>query len=286
MPGKKNPSKGTSSSKHQDPNTGTGSKWFPSFLQSQTKVNHWKESMTSDHSMGIRRQDLHPLIQLLGKQFSFPTEKQAEEFTKNLEDLAVSCKSKGITSTIYGDLDEKVSLFGFFHFVEESDGLVSMSYAVHTLEAEMATPGITSRIINLQGVHDNLSLTSDRTSDYLANSALEELRKMGVTISGGETAPMMDLHSDHTGASFPNQQSDSNRDFKGTKKPRPNSQEQPNQIGQDNVRRAATQSPKPEASSTPGGETAPMDLQSDHTGASFPNQQSDSNRGCTGTKKP
>lgn len=83
--------------------------------------------------------------------------------------------------TVYGNLDSGVSLHGIFHFVEEPDGLVSVSYAVNTLEAELSTPGIKSSIKSVLGVQEEVPLNPDIAASYLAKSALDELHKLGVT---------------------------------------------------------------------------------------------------------
>ena len=146
--------------------------------------------MSSSHSKGIQRQDLHQFIQLLKNEFPFPNEILADEFTTDLEKYATSCDPKGTTSTVYGNLDNRVSLHGIFHFVEEPDGLVSVSYAVHTLEAELSTPGIKASIRSVLGVQEQVPLNPDIASSYLAKSALDELCKLGVT-----TLPISGLSS-------------------------------------------------------------------------------------------
>ena len=138
--------------------------------------------MTSNRSTGIQRQNLHHFIQLLKREFPFPTENLANEFTDNLENLAKSCDHRGLTSTVFGHLDTKSSLYGIFHCVQESEGSVSVSYAFHTIEAEMATQGIKASIKSMLGVQEQVYLSPYKTTSHLAKSSLEELHKLGVTV--------------------------------------------------------------------------------------------------------
>ena len=133
--------------------------------------------MTSNRSTGIQIQNLHHFIQLLKTEFPFPTENIANEFTDNLENLAKSCDHRGLTSTVFGHLDTKSSLYGIFH----CEGSVSVSYAFHTIEAEMETNGIKASIKSMLGVQEQVYLSPYMTTSHLAKSSLEELRKLGVT---------------------------------------------------------------------------------------------------------
>ena len=81
-------------------------------------------------------------IKLLRSSFGFPSEHMADKFCENVKNMVSDCDERGLTSTVYGDLDEKTALYGLFHCKKRRDGMVSVFYAIHELSVELARPGI------------------------------------------------------------------------------------------------------------------------------------------------
>ena len=111
-------------------------------------------------------------FELVNKSGDFP-KKLSDPFTKTLEQLANDCDTRGLTSAVHGELDERTSLFCLFHCVEAEDGTVTVSYTVHTLAAELAREGLNQ----LQG---DGKLGTKWSQNYMLKSAIEDLQQIGV----------------------------------------------------------------------------------------------------------
>ena len=101
------------------------------------------------------------------------------QFTRTLKELATSTAcgppSSRSTSTVYGDLDEKTSLFGLFHCSKAPDETLTISYAISTLATQMSRKGV---IAGIQG--ESFKMSQVWNSNYLASNVLEKLRGYGV----------------------------------------------------------------------------------------------------------
>ena len=110
----------------------------------------WEETVESNHTTGIHPKDLDEILKLEGDSFNLTNAEMFAQLTRTLKDLATSTvrgpPSSCSTSTVYGDLDEKTSLFGLFHVSKARDGKLTISYAISTLAAQMSRRGITLHI--------------------------------------------------------------------------------------------------------------------------------------------
>ena len=61
----------------------------------------------------------------------------SDQFFSNLETMAEECDERGLISTISGDLNEKVAIYGIFHCVRGSNGTVTFTYVINTLSTQI-----------------------------------------------------------------------------------------------------------------------------------------------------
>ena len=148
----------------------------------QELVEKWNEAARSDSTTGILRENLPKFFEIVKKSGDFP-KKLSYQFTKTLEQLANDCDTRGLTSTVHGELDEKTSMFCLFHCVEAEDGTVTVSYTVHTLSAELAREG-------LNQLPDDGKLGAGWSQNYLVRSAIEDLQQIGVHPNLQETSAL------------------------------------------------------------------------------------------------
>ena len=112
-------------------------------------------STIKDRNVGIPRKQIPKFMTIVKKDFSFASNAIAERFAATFEDLAIKCDSRGLSSTVHGELDERTSFFGIFHCIEEADDKVTVSYIVRTISKENGIlPKITEK--DIQSATDEL----------------------------------------------------------------------------------------------------------------------------------
>jgi len=152
-------------------------------------IDKWKETLLSKCCTGLDRKRLPDYLDLIKSDFSITSEELTNQLVTTITKLAKECGTRGQASTIYGDLDEKTALYGLFHCIQESDGTLSVSYAIHTLSAEMARTGVQPQIKCELGVQEEGSLGWGSTPRYLTEEsgrlreeAVKKLESLNVSV--------------------------------------------------------------------------------------------------------
>ena len=100
-----------------------------------------------------------------------------------MKQLAHECDSRGLISTVQGDIDENTALYGLFHCIKAGDGTVTVTYAIHRLFTETKRKGI---LPNIQAFHGIKGIEAEKypeTNNSLMLLATSELGKLGVDTS-------------------------------------------------------------------------------------------------------
>ena len=145
----------------------------------------WVRSIKSDHSAGLNRDDLPEFFRLIKTSLNLPSEFLSEGIIFNVQELATNCGPRGLTSTVYGNLNENTAFYGLFHCAEAEDGTIAISFATHKLFTEQARSKVLPAVKVQRGIQDAVTLGTGWTADNMAGPAIEELRRMGVPIDTG-----------------------------------------------------------------------------------------------------
>ena len=142
------------------------------------EVNSWNEKVKSNQTRGINLRKLPKFIQSLEYSFKFSNFDLREKFSNIINELANGCDERGLTSTVYGDLDSKTSIFGLFHCAREEHGTLSVFYTVHFLSFDLARDNINLELQTQPGVF----VDSKDQRAMMARSAVRVLHGMGVDL--------------------------------------------------------------------------------------------------------
>ena len=145
----------------------------------------WVRSLRSDHSAGLNREDLPEFLRLIKTSLNLPSEYLSEGIIFNIQEIATNCGPRGLTSTVYGDLNDNTAFYGLFHCAEAEDGTIAISFATHKLYTDQARPKVLPAVKVQQGIQEDVTLGTGWTADNMAGPAIEELRRMGVHIDTG-----------------------------------------------------------------------------------------------------
>ena len=149
----------------------------------ESKINKWDESRVTDSTSGIKREDVPQFLEMLKESMDFPSPNLSAEFGRILQQMTDGCNHKGLTSTIYGNLDQKTALYGLFHCSRnESEDTLSVSYTIHTLSTEFERRNVVPGLRTERGFKEEVQLGRETTENYLATSAAKELADMGIDI--------------------------------------------------------------------------------------------------------
>ena len=105
----------------------------------------------------------------------------SDQFFSNLETMAEECDERGLISTISGDLNEKVAIYGIFHCVRGSNGTVTFTYVINTLSTQIKRK-LQSKVHILPGIQESTSYGTEEMADYLIRSAVQEMTSHGVDL--------------------------------------------------------------------------------------------------------
>ena len=146
------------------------------------EVNSWNEKSKSDHTRGICFEKLPEFIQSLEHSFKFAKYDLWDKFSNTINELANGCDERGLTSTVYGDLDSKTSIFGLFHCAREKHGTLSVFYTVHFLSFELERDEVYLELQTQPGVFVDDRTGKDQRA-MMARSAIRVLHGMGVDLN-------------------------------------------------------------------------------------------------------
>ena len=145
----------------------------------------WVRSIRSDHSAGLNRHDLPEFLRLIKTSLNLPSEYLSEGIICTIHELATNCGPRGLTSTVYGDLNENTAFFGLFHCAEAEDGTIAISFATLKLFTEQARAKVLPAVKVERGIKEAVTLGTGWTAENMARPAIEELRMIGVHIDTG-----------------------------------------------------------------------------------------------------
>ena len=148
---------------------------------SAVAISYWSECIQSNQTKNIPLRNLDDHIRNISCTFQFPARDLTNECASIIKDLATKCDSRGLTSTIYGDLDKKTKVFGLFHCLLEEDGTVSVSYAIHTVALKVAKQQV-QRELSIKTDVQKDELQQQIANDTLAKSAMKTILEMGLDL--------------------------------------------------------------------------------------------------------
>ena len=151
----------------------------------ESKINKWNETRVTDSTSGIKREDVPQFLEMMKESMGFPSPHLSAEFGRILQQMTSDCNNhkKGLTSTIYGNLDQKTALYGLFHCNRnETEDTLSVFYTVHTLSTEFERRSVQPGLQAEEGFKEEVQLGRETTENYLATSAAKELAEMGINI--------------------------------------------------------------------------------------------------------
>ena len=94
----------------------SGKSWTP-----ESKIKKWDEVRVTDATTGVKREDIPLFLEMLKESVNLPSPSLSNKFGQILQQLTTDCKSGGLTSTVYGNLDRKTAMYGLFHCVKEPE---------------------------------------------------------------------------------------------------------------------------------------------------------------------
>ena len=145
----------------------------------------WSQSISSDCSVGVKRDDLPGVIRLIKDSLNLPDPKLSEGIATTLQEIAMNCGKRGLSSTVYGDINATTAFFGLFHCLEDEDGTVTVSFVTHTLFTTQVRTHILPHVKVQQGLQGAVTLGTGWTADEMARPAFHELRRIGVYMGTG-----------------------------------------------------------------------------------------------------
>lgn len=146
------------------------------------EVNAWEETKVSDATKGIPPRHLNEFIASLKHSFHFLNQDLLEKFSKTIEQLALDCDDRGLTSTIYGDLDKRTCINAFIHCVKGDDDSVSVYYTVHTLSFQRARKWVMPDFL----VRSGFALFNEKNRTPAVGSAIKAFEDMGIHLDSNE----------------------------------------------------------------------------------------------------
>ena len=158
---------------------------FKSLISDATATYvRWEESNKCDQTAGIKMKDLNGFVNFVKSDFHFPSKDLSDQIGATIKDLAKKCDTKGLTSTVYGDLDDKTKMCGIVHCIKDTDGTVTVSYAIKTLRTEKARKSVLPDIKSVpytrdqQGVDSEMKAFLRSTEDLLKTEAGVDLSRL------------------------------------------------------------------------------------------------------------
>jgi len=137
----------------------------------------------TDATTGVKREDIPLFLEMLKESVNLPSPSLSNKFGQILQQLTTDCKSGGLTSTVYGNLDRKTAMYGLFHCVKEPEDTLSVFYTIHTLSTEFERDNVQTDLLTERGFMEEVQLGKETTENYLATSAAKELLELGIDIS-------------------------------------------------------------------------------------------------------
>lgn len=138
-------------------------------------VISWEETKINDHTVGIPMEHLNDFISSSRESFHFSNQDLFEKFSQTIRQLSLECDTRGLTSTVFGDLDAKTKIYALIHCVREDDDLLSVFYTVHISSCKLARKNVTSNLEVKRGVEKN-------QVPAVGSKALQVLEEMGVLL--------------------------------------------------------------------------------------------------------
>ena len=145
------------------------------------EVNTWNEKSKADQT-SIQFEKLADFIHSLEYSFKFFNHDLRDPFSKTIYELANGCDERGLSSTVYGDLDSKTSVLGVFHCAREENGKLSIFYTVHFLSFELERENVDFELQRRPGVCVDISALEQKFV-IMARSAMRTVHRMGVNLA-------------------------------------------------------------------------------------------------------
>ena len=127
--------------------------------------------------------DVPEFLEMLKESMNFPSPPLSAEFSNILKQMTDECinTKKDVTSTIYGNLDQKTALYGIVHCkCDKIEDTLSVFYTIHTLSTEFEGRNVQPSLWAEEGFKEEVQL--DTTYNYIATAAAKELADIGIDI--------------------------------------------------------------------------------------------------------
>lgn len=153
---------------------------FKYFISGDEQVIRWNEFADTDQMRGLPHKNIPAYINSLRKSLHLPSKNLVDKVCETIFNLAHDCDSRGLSSTISGDIDEKTAIYALLHCVRESDGTLTVTYTIRTLTVLVARQNIQPGIRAETGVQRSLQLAS------IVESSIQELQRRGVELNSSK----------------------------------------------------------------------------------------------------
>ena len=143
---------------------------------------HWNEFADTDQMRGLPEKNITVYINSLRRSLHLPSKNLVDKVCETIYNLAHDCDSRGLSSTISGDVDEKTVIYALLHCVRESDGTLTVTYTIRTLTATVARLNTQSEIKAERGIQKSITFGNSSTIE----SSIQELQHRGVNLNSSK----------------------------------------------------------------------------------------------------
>jgi len=151
-------------------------------------VDKWEEKFLTDSTEGIPVENVKDYISDVGDTLMLKDKEMIKMVSQKIKNLTDHCTEHGLFDRVKGTIEGNTSMYGIVFAFKDSDGTITIKYAVHKLvlimqkrylEAEVNHSGTTETLYKTEEVQSKIG----EKTEYQREQACEQMKRLGVTIS-------------------------------------------------------------------------------------------------------
>lgn len=132
-------------------------------------VERWKEENITDLTSNVAIQNITEYIEIMRDVLNL---KNSDEFSKIIEDLVMRCSKQKTKKAVMFEnssvLVDNASLFAYFHCKKETEGFVTLAYAINIMSVEFK--------------HEHFEIEAKEKQKYQKQEAFKHLKYLGIEL--------------------------------------------------------------------------------------------------------